>query len=163
MPFVNLNDKHYTEVEKTAVLSALQTLENLLAPKMSSLTSEERVTYGSVAEQNKLVINKVRDFRQSHEGLSSPDVDWDEFESDYQSRSFLQNILMRLDEVQLGLSSSKILHDWDNYQASLTDYDYTKYKEATGALGYQSKASEIRQFFKGGTPSSASKNANQKE
>ena len=149
MPFVNLNDKHYTEAEKTAVLSALDTLENLLGPKLSSLTPEERITYGSVAEQNKLVINKVRDLRVSQQALSSPDVDWDEFEADFKSRSFLQSILMRLDTMQLGVNSSKILHDWDNYQASLTDYDYTKYKNSTGALGYQAKALEIKQFFAG--------------
>ena len=163
MPFVNLNDKHYTEAEKTAVLNALQALEVLLAPKLSSLTPDERIMYGSVAEQNKLVINKVRDLRTSQEALSSPDIDWDEFEADFQSRAFLQSILMRLDNMQLGLNSSKILHDWDNYQASLTDYDYTKYKETTGALGYQSKASEIKQFFKGGTPLSGSRNSNLKE
>lgn len=156
MPFVNLNDKHYTEAEKTAVLSALETLENLLRPKLSSLTPEERITYGSVAEQNKLVINKVRDFRISQQALSSPDVDWEEFEADFQSRSFLQNILMRLDTMQLGLNSSRILHDWDNYQASLTDYDYTKYKNSTGALGYQAKALEIKQFFAGRPPGSSS-------
>lgn len=155
MPFVNLNDKHYTEAEKTAVLSALETLENLLVPKLSSLTPEERITYGSVAEQNKLVINKVRDFRTSQQALSSPDVDWDEFEADFQSRSFLQSLLMRLDTMHLGLNSSRILHDWDNYQASLTDYDYTKYKNSTGALGYQSKALEIKQFF-AGRPSGSS-------
>lgn len=154
MPFVNLNEKHFTEAEKTAVLSALETLENLLGPKLSSLTPDERITYGSVAEQNKLVINKVRDFRASQQTLSSPDVDWDEFEADFQSRSFLQSLLMRLDTMQLGLNSSKILHDWDNYQASLTDYDYTKYKNSTGALGYQSKALEIKQFFAGRPPGS---------
>lgn len=154
MPFVNLNEKHFTEAEKTAVLSALETLENLLGPKLSSLTPEERLTYGSVAEQNKLVINKVRDFRTSQQALSSPDVDWEEFEADFQSRSFLQSLLMRLDTMQLGLNSSKILHDWDNYQASLTDYDYTKYKNSTGALGYQSKALEIKQFFAGRPPGS---------
>lgn len=159
MPFVNLNDKHYSDAEKAAVLSALETLENLLAPKLSSLTTDERITYGSVAEMNKLIINKVRDFRASQEALASPDVDWDEFEADFQSRSFLQNLLMRLENMQMGLSSSKILHDWDNYQASLTDYDYTKYKEGTGALGYQAKSAEIRQFFKGGTPS-ANRNQN---
>ncbi len=147
MPFVNLNDKHFTETEKTAIESAVQTLENLLKPKLATLTPEERSTYGSVAEQNKLVINKVRDYRMSQQTLSSPDVDWDEFEADFQSRAFLQNLLMRLDTMHLGLNSSKILHDWDNYQAALTDYDYTKYKNSTGALGYQAKSLEIKQFF----------------
>lgn len=150
MPFVNLNDKHYTPQEKTAIIDALNALETLLKPKLSMLTPEERSMYGSVNEHNKLLINKVRDLRTSQPELSSPDVDWEAFENDHTSRTFIQGIMMRVDNLQLGLQSSKILHDWDNYQASLTDYDYTKYKESTGANGYQAKALEIKQFFKGG-------------
>ena len=149
MPFVNLNDKHFTAEEQDNIINALQQLETALTPKLATLTADERITYGSVAEQNKLVINKVRDLRKSQTSLSSPDVNWEEFEKDFQSRAFLQNLMMRLDNLHIGLNSSKILHDWDNYQASLTDYDYTKYKESTGAHGYQAKALEIRQFFAG--------------
>lgn len=152
MPFVNLNDKHFTDTEKTAIESALQTLENLLKPKLATLTPEERTTYGSVAEQNKLVISKVRDYRMSQQELSSPDVDWEEFEADFQSRVFLQNLLMRMENIESGVNCSKILHDWDNYQATLTDYDYTKYKNSIGSFGYEVKSAEIRQFF-GGRPS----------
>ncbi|MNE27943.1 hypothetical protein D3C80_1213670 [compost metagenome] len=149
MPFVNLNDKHFTAEEQNNIINTLQLLETALTPKLATLTADERITYGSVAEQNKLVINKVRDLRNCQTSLSSPDVDWEEFEKDFQSRTFLQSLMMRLDNLQVGLNSSKILHDWDNYQASLTDYDYTKYKESTGAHGYQAKALEIRQFFSG--------------
>lgn len=150
MPFINLNAKHYTPEEKAAVLDALTALEAALKPKLSVLTPEERTTYGSVNEQNKLVINKVHDYYVSQQNLSSPDVDWVEFQKDYDSRSFLQTLLMRLDNLQLGLGSSKILHDWDNYQAALTDYDYTKYKLTTGSAGFEVKASELRQFFRHG-------------
>ena len=45
------------------------------------------------------------------------------------------------------MTNAKILHDWDNYQAALTDYDYAKYKVTTNATGYQTKVSEIGQFF----------------
>lgn len=156
MPFLNLNDKHFTPQEKTTILESLSALEVVLKPKLSVLTAEERSTYGSVNEQNKLIINKVRDLRSSQPDLSSPDVNWEAFENDHNSRDFIQGIMMRLDSIHLGLQSSKILHDWDNYQASLTDYDYTKYKESTGANGYQVKALEIKQFFKGG-PSGSNK------
>ena len=61
-----------------------------------------------------------------------------------------------------GLNNAKILHDWDNYQASLTDYDYAKYKASTQAVGYQTKVSELAQFFTGGNTTSA-KNKNTDE
>ncbi len=154
MPFVNLNAKHYTPEEKTAVLDALAALEAVLNPKLSILTPEERTAYGSVNEQNKLVINKIKDFYETQNGLASPDVDWEEFQRDFASRSFLQGVLMKMDSLQKGLNSSKILHDWDNYQASLTDYEYTKYKQSTGVTGFEAKAAELKQFFKGGPTSS---------
>lgn len=150
MPFLNLNDKHYTPEEKIAALEAINRLEGILNPKLSTLTPEERTTYGSVNEQNKLIINKVKDLRSLQPDLSSPDVDWVEFDNDYESRSFIQGIMIRFDNLRVGLISSKVLHDWDNFQDSLTDYDYTKYKESRNVLGYQAKALELRQFFKGG-------------
>jgi len=160
MPFLNLNEKHYTPQEKIAIVDALNVLEAILKPKLVMLTPEERSTYGSVNEQNKLVINKVKDLRDMQPDLSSPDVDWEAFENDYNSRTFIQGIMMRVDNLQLGLQSSKIMHDWDNYQASLTDYDYTKYKQSTGANGYQAKALEIKQFFKGGPSPSGLNSSN---
>ena len=54
-----------------------------------------------------------------------------------------------------GLNNAKILHDLDNYQASLTDYDYAKYKASTQAVGYQTKVNELTQFFTGGNITSA--------
>ncbi|RKS25200.1 hypothetical protein CLV94_0230 [Flavobacterium endophyticum] len=155
MPFVNLNSKHFTPEEKTAVLNALAAMEAALTPKLSALTPQERMLYGSVNEQNKLVINKVNDFYDTQSSLASPDVDWVEFKKDFDSRSFLQGLLMRLDNLKIGLDSSKILHDWDNYQAALTDYDYTKYKVASGMGGFEAKVSELKQFFKGGGPATS--------
>ena len=88
MPFLNLNDKHFTAEEQNNIINVLQLLETALTPKLATLTANERITYGSVAEQNKLVINKVRDLHDSQVALSSPDVDWVEFEKDFQSRIF---------------------------------------------------------------------------
>ena len=79
--------------------------------------------------------------------MSSPDIDWAEFENDYQSREFIQDINQRLEGLLSGLQSAKILHDWDNYQAALTDYGYTQYKKGSGAVGYDAKINELRQFF----------------
>jgi hypothetical protein len=50
-----------------------------------------------------------------------------------------------------GLGNAKILHDYDNYQASLTDYEYSKYKASTDATGFQTKVAELAQFFTGGS------------
>jgi len=151
MPFENLNNIHYAAAEKTAVGASLTALETALKVKFKNLSAEERQKYGSVNEQNKLIVNKVKDYRASQPSLSSPDVDWVEFQSDFDSRDFLQATIGRLQTLIDGLTNNKILHDYDNYQAALTDYDFSKYKASTKAAGYEGKVTAISQFFTGGS------------
>jgi patatin-like phospholipase/acyl hydrolase len=116
MPFENLNSIHYSAAEKTAVATSLTALETSLVAKFKNLSSEERLKYGSINEQNKLIVNKVRDFRNNQPNLSSSDVDWAEFQTDYDSRDFIQATIARLQNMIDGLANNKILHDYDNYQ-----------------------------------------------
>lgn len=147
MPFDNFENRHFSSAEITAITNALTALEAVLTGKLANLSPEERTQFGSINEQNKLIVNKIKDFREAQPLLASPDVDWVEFMNDYKSRSFLEGILLRMAGLMSGLESAKILHDWDNYQASLTDYDYTKYKASTKATGFEVKLNEIKQFF----------------
>lgn len=70
MPFTNFDSRHFSAAEKTAVNTAVTSLETALTPKLANLSPEERLQYGSVNEQNKLIINKVKDFRDSQPALS---------------------------------------------------------------------------------------------
>ena len=147
MPFNNFETRHFSATEKTAVQAALDALEIALENKTANLSPEERKQFGSIAEQNKLIVNKVSDYNKSQPNLGSPDVDWNEFASDYDSRNFIESILTRLESVMKGIGNAKILHDWDNFQAALTDYDFAKYKNSTTASGFETKVNELKQFF----------------
>ena len=147
MPFNNLSNVHFAPADKTTVNNTLTALENALAPKIANLTAEERQKYGSVNEQNKLVINKVKDYRSNHASMSSPDVDWTEFAADYDSREVIAGVISRLETLLEGLNAAKILHDHDNMSAALMDYEYAKYKAGTNTPGYETKVNEIKQFF----------------
>lgn len=147
MPFENLNNIHYTAAEKTAVTTGLTSLETALTAKLRNLTPDERKKYGSINEQNKLIVNKSRDYRNNQPTLSSPDVDWVEFQNDFDSRDFIQAAMARLQALIDGLDNNKILHDYDNYQASLTDYGYSQYKAGTKTAGFENKVKELSQFF----------------
>lgn len=147
MPFLNFETRHFSEAEKTTITDALQVLQTALFPKLAILTSEERQQYGSINEQNKLLVNKVNDYRKTNPELSSNEVDWEEFVRDYDSRSFLQSMVNSLTELGRGVDNAKILHDWDNYQASLIDYQYSVYRNDSGSSGFHTKVEEIKQFF----------------
>ena len=51
MPFLNFENRHFTENEKTDIATAISTLEQLLTPKLANLTPEERQQYGSVTSK----------------------------------------------------------------------------------------------------------------
>ncbi len=149
MSFNNLDNRHFSATEKTAINTVLANLELALADKLANLSAAERQQFGSVNEQNKLIINKVKSFHDAQPTLSSPDIDWVEFNSDYDTREYLQAAIQRLQSLIDGLVNAKILHDYDNYQDSLTDYDFAKYKASTNAVGFQTKVAELSQFFSG--------------
>lgn len=147
MPINNLNNTHLTAAQVTEVKNALTALETALALLTVTLTPDERIAYGSVNEQNKLLVNKVWDYRRDSPNLSIPDLDWDEFEKDYESRQLMESIMNRLGALQERVKNTKILHDYDNYQSALDDYAYTSYKAGSQAPGYETKMNELKQFF----------------
>ena len=143
----NLNDTHLSTEQIESVNTALSALETALSAKVSNLSSEERRKYGSISEQNKLFVNKVNDYATGQPVLRSPDVDWDEFAKDFNSRTVLEATIARLENLLTGIGNAKTLHDYDNYQAALDDYAYTNYKTGTSAPGYEAKRNELKQFF----------------
>lgn len=150
MPFQDIIQKHFTAGNKTLFNSLMDQMEALLQPNLQNLNEEENDKYGTINEQNKLLVNKVQDYRDTQPALSSPDLDWEEFNADAFDRSFLETGVMRILALTKAMTETRRLHDYDNYQASLLDYRYTQYKaETEPGTGYDSKAAELKQFFPG--------------
>ena len=147
MPITNLNNKHLTAEQLIAAQDALTNLESALVDIDFNLTSEDRQKYGSINEQNKLIVNKVNDYLVNQPQLASSEVEWEEFRKDFSSRANLEALIARLDNLSTKIKNAKILHDYDNYQAALTDYAYTAYKAGTSAPGYETKQNDLKQFF----------------
>lgn len=147
MALSNLNNQHLSQEQITALNEALASLEEALKPLNINLTPEDRNKYGRVNEQNKLFINKVNDIAVSQPSLRSIDVDWEEFFKDYKSRGVYETAINRLEALLDRLKNAKILHDYDNYQDALNDYQYTVFRASTNAVGYETKKRELSQFF----------------
>lgn len=144
----NIIRSAFNEAARASITAAVATAEQLVAAgKLNPLNPEERRRYGSVNEQNKLLINKVRDYRTTAPQLSSPDVDWTEFASDYEMRAFFETMADRLQSLASQLESGKIQHDHDNYQDALDDYAFTQYKAGASAPGAAEKVTALKGFF----------------
>ncbi len=92
-------------------------------------------------------VNKVRDYKANQPQLSAGDVNWDEFENDYQARVFLETKKEKLASLVYQMESTKILHDYDNYNDTLDDYAYSQYKKGREVIGFAEKVAELKQFF----------------
>ena len=147
MPINNLGKKHITAAQITDFDKALADLLAIVTTITTNLMDEERSRFGSINEKNKLFVNGVLDYATTQPDLKSPDVDWTEFQADYDDRKFADTRADKIENLLRMLTDFKIVHDYDNYQDSLTDYDYTKYKASTSAPGYTEKQAYLRQFF----------------
>ncbi|WP_374459930.1 hypothetical protein [Chryseobacterium taeanense] len=89
----------------------------------------------------------MRDYKANQPQLSAGDVNWDEFENDYQARVFLETKKEKLASLVYQMESTKILHDYDNYNDTLDDYAYSQYKKGREVIGFAEKVAELKQFF----------------
>lgn len=148
MPIDNLGKTHFTTLQKDGIKTALAQIFNLTDDLAVNLTSKERSQYGKVGEKGKLLIDKIRSFQETQPNLKSPEIDWNEFENDYQDRLFASAVLAQLDSLRERLLSIKILHDYDNKKDALLDYQYAKYKNRFGSqYGYSTKIEQLKDFF----------------
>lgn len=147
MSIENLGRKHITPEQVAKFDAALTTLIDILTPITQNLDDEERQRFGSINEQNKLLVNSVGDYMRVQPALAAPEVDWAEFELDYADREFADTRLHKLATLERMLSDFKIVHDFDNYQDALTDYRFARYKSETSTPGFTEKTGKLKQFF----------------
>ena len=147
MSITNLNNIHLTAAQATSATSALAALETALAVVNINLSAEDRQRYGSINEQNKLLVNKTMDYHNSQPALQTPHVNWTEYANDYNSRNNMESMIARLESLTIRLKNAKILHDYDNYQAALADYAYANFMAGTATPGYETKVNDMKQFF----------------
>jgi uncharacterized FlgJ-related protein len=147
MALNNLIQNKLTDADKTKIDSLLTELETLLAPKLVGLSPEDRQKYGAINEQNKLFVNKIEDFVVNQPAHNPSEIDWVEFKTDFIARKFLETRANRLTALAYQMNSTKMLHDYDNYQDSLAYYEYASYRASRNIPGASEIYNELKQFF----------------
>lgn len=157
MPIVNLSSVTFTDAEKSKVSKALQDIKEVLVAKTTNLTDAERTLYGSVNEQNKLLLQKVNQYAVSNPEIVPKHIDKAELDRDYESRDLLE---IWEDALKLQLSNvqnTKILLDFDVYQSVLSIYRNVKYLAGEDVPGMNAIYNDLKQFFPGGRPNADAK------
>lgn len=147
MAFENLVQLNFTEEELAKVDASLAEIERILKGKTHQLTPQERRQYGSIAEQNKLFVNKAKQLMEQYPEYVPNFLDKAEFDEDYLAREQIGRRLQKLKNLVEQLSDTKVLLDHDNYFNALSFYRNVKYLSRENIPGIKSIYDEMNQFF----------------
>ena len=137
----------FTPEEKENAKQALRTLLDIITPKAPVLSNDDRRVYGSVAEQNKLKINKGRTYMQQFPELAPSFIDKEEFERDFQARIDAEELMMLAEDALRKLSDMKTMLDYDNYQDVLAFYRSVRYSASEKVSNAVTVYTDMKQFF----------------
>ncbi len=143
----NLISITFTSEELQQLDSAIQQIEQIISGKTSNLSQEERKQFGRIAEQNKLFVNKAKDYMEEYPQHVPSFLDKVEFDRDYEARKVIESRLIRLEGITEQLSDTKILLDNDNYSNALTFYRNIRFLSKENVPGTTSIAQDLSQFF----------------
>lgn len=147
MPLKDLIQNQFTTTDIDNINKAIDTIQSIIVGKTVNLTPDERQKYGSINEQNKLMVNKVNDVHNSHPQFDSIKVDWAEFSADFAIRGMLEKTTSRLQSLAEQFDDTKVLHDNDNYQQALSQYSYISFLADQNEPGITTVKEDIAQFF----------------
>lgn len=155
MALDNLISLSFTVEELNNLDQALQTIETVLSGKTINLTPEERQQYGSIAEQNKLFVNKVKIYMEQYPQYVPNFLDKAEFDKDYLGREQVEQRLQKISSLTEQLSDTKVLLDHDNYHNAITFYRNLKFLSGENVPGTNVIYEDMKQFFVTAGPSTS--------
>ncbi len=150
MALDNLISVEFTPEELTTINNAITQINGVLAEKAVNLSPEERTQYGSIADKNKLLVDKCKAYMEQAPETLPRTIDKAEFDADYEARQQIEKPLRDLKRVVEKLTDTKTLLDHDNLQASLTYYRYVKYLASENEAGTTTIYSDLKQHYRGG-------------
>lgn len=147
MALDNLISLSFSESDLQTIDKAIQDIQTVLTGKTINLTSDQRQQYGSIAEQNKLFVNKAKIYMEQYPQYIPNFLDKAEFDKDYLGREQVEQRLQIMSSLTEQLSDTKVLLDHDNYHNAITFYRNMKFLSGENVPGTNVIYEDMKQFF----------------
>ena len=147
MALENLISIEFTTEELTALDTHLDGIQQVLAGKTVNLTPEQRQQYGSIGNQNKLIVDKAKSYMEQHPNWVPNFIDKTEFDKDYNARQQMEERTQRLQNLTQQLLDTKTLLDHDNYTNSLSFYRMMRYLAGENEPGSKTVYEDMKVLF----------------
>ncbi len=148
MALDNLISVTLTEDEVQAINEAIASINNVLRDKVVNLSPEERRQYGSIADRNKILVDKCKDYMDKNPETIPNILDKAEFDRDYQTRKQMELPVRSLKRIIEKLEDTKTLLDHDNYQASIAYYRYIKFLSMQNEPGTTTIYKDLKEHYR---------------
>lgn len=152
MALDNLISLSFSSDELKAIDEAIKTIQTALTGKMINLTPDERQQYGRIAEQNKLFVNKAKNYMEQYPNLIPTFIDKAEFDRDYAAREQIEQRLQLLNSLNEQFTDTKTLLDHDNYHNAISFYRNIRYLSGENVPGTNVIYADMKQFFVPSSP-----------
>ncbi len=86
MALDNLISVNFTQEEVETINQAIRSINEVLEGKVVNLTSEERQQYGSIADRNRVLVDKCKNYMEQAPETLPRTIDKAEFDRDYEAR-----------------------------------------------------------------------------
>jgi hypothetical protein len=149
MALSNLISLDFSEEEFSQIENALNTLEQILAPKTVNLTPEEKQAYGRVGDRMANWIEKVAGYITQRPETIPYYLKTDEFQKDHELRKKLIPLLKRMSSLREGLDDTAILLGTDVYNYAMAYYRHMKLVSREDASGTTEIYSDLAAQFPG--------------
>ena len=150
MALDNLISVSFTDEELTKISTAIEQINTILKGKAINLTPEDRRQYGSIADRNKLLVDKAKFYMEKAPHTVPKTIDKAEFDRDYAARGQVETPLRELTMVAEKLRDTKTLLDYDNLQVAQAYYRYVKFLAEQNEPGTTTIYQDLRQHYHGG-------------
>ena len=147
MALDNLIHIEFSEGEINDLNLAINKINEVLQNKVINLSPEERKQYGSIADRNKILVDKCKHYMEQDVETLPRTIDKAEFDADYKARIELEVPLRSLARVVEKLRDTKTLLDHDNFHAAIAYYRYVKYLSTQNEPGTTSIYQDLKKHY----------------
>ncbi|TSE10241.1 hypothetical protein [Aquimarina algiphila] len=148
MALENLISVTFTEDELNKLTKGLQIVKEVLSNKTVNLTPEQRGQYGRIANQNKLIVDKAKNYMEQHPDWIPRFLDKEEFDRDYTTRKQVETHVQQLQNLSQQLLDTKTLLDHDNYTNALSFYRMMRFLAGENEPGAKPVYEDMKLLFK---------------
>ncbi|TPN83862.1 hypothetical protein [Aquimarina algicola] len=148
MALENLISVTFTQEELTRLTEGMQMIKEVLADKTVNLTPDQRGQYGRIANQNKLIVDKAKNYMEQHPSWVPRFLDKEEFDRDYTTRNQIESHVQQLQNLSQQLVDTKTLLDHDNYTNALSFYRMMRFLAGENEPGAKTVYQDMKVLFK---------------